>query len=108
MTERDTIDQTNLDYIGVRRPDPAPEYSPTVKMEDYSLDQRFRWAKEELDKLGETLTMSEIERLFRMPKRGAQRLVQRHLLPIGAVELVGRAYIVHTSGVRKLVGVRDE
>ncbi len=72
-------------------------------MKDHSIDQRFRWAKDEIpDK--PTLTMHEIERLYRMPNRGAQRFVQRHLLPIGAVEKNGKSYRVHTWGVRKLVG----
>ena len=101
MTEND---QTNLDYIGGRRADPAPPYSPTVKMQDYSLDQRFRWAKKDIHKLGETLTMGDIERLFRMPKRGAQRLVKKYLAPIGGVRLIGRTYYIDTWAVRKLVG----
>ena len=104
MTEIEATEQASLDYMHARRPDPAPEYTTAVKMSDYSLDQRFRWAKAELDELGETLTMPEIERLFRMPKRGTQRFVQRHLLPIGAVEKNGKSYRVHTWGVRKLVG----
>ncbi len=105
MTEND---QTNLDYIGGRRADPAPPYSPTVKMQDYSLDQRFRWAKEEINKLGDTLKMGDIERLFRMPKRGAQRLVKKYLAPIGGVRLIGRTYYIDTWAVRKLVGADNE
>jgi len=107
MTERDTTDHATLDYIGARRPDPAPEYSPTVKMEDYSLDQRFRWVKQDPPKLGEVLTMRDVERLFRMPKRGAQRLVQRYLVPVGGVEKLGRSYRIHAWAIRKLVGVHD-
>ena len=102
MTEND---HTALDLIHTRRPDPAPEYSPTVGMKDYSLDQRFRWAKEDINKLGETLTMGDIERLFRMPKRGAQRLVKKYLAPIGGVKLIGRTHYIDTWAVRKLVGV---
>ena len=101
-------DQTNLDerllFGGVRN-DPAPPYTPNVKMKDYDLSQRFTWAKEELPHIDkEVLTMHDIERLFRMPKRGAQRLVQKCLLPLGAVEKNGKSYRVHTWGVRKLVG----
>ncbi len=106
MTE--ITDQTMLDQgiIGTR-PDPAPEYNPTVRMEDYDLSQRFRWARDEIP-AKPILTMDDIERLFRMPKRGAQRLVQRYLMPLGAVEKVGRKYLVHTWGVRKLVGAGHE
>ena len=107
MTE--TTDQTMLDEnltFGAIRNDPAPEYTTDIKMTDYDLSQRFRWAKDEIP-AKPTLTMNEIERLFRMPKRGAQRLVQKYLMPLGAVERVGRKYIVQTWGVRKLVGATD-
>ena len=103
-------DQTMLDEgitLGGVRKDPAPEYHPTVTMKDYDMSQRFRWAKDEINKLGDTLTMGDIEKLFRVPKRGAQRLVQRYLMPLGAVEKVGRKYIVQTWCVRKLVGATD-
>ena len=64
MTE--ITDQTNLDerITGIRN-DPAPEYTPSVKMKDYSIDQRFRWAKQDVHKVGEVLTMDDVERLFR-------------------------------------------
>ena len=102
MTE---TDHTTLDLIHTRRPDPAPVYSPAVRMEDYSIDQRFRWAKAEVNKLGETLTMADIEKLFRMPKRGAQRLVKKYLAPIGGVKLIGRTQYIDAWAVRTLVGV---
>ena len=109
MTE-EMIDQTNLDermILSAVHNDPAPEYTATVKMKDHDMSQRFRWAKQDVHKLGEVLTMDDVERLFRMPKRGAQRLVQKYLMPLGAVVKVGRKYLVHTWGVRKLVGATD-
>ncbi len=105
MTENN---HATLDFIHTRRADPAPPYTPTVKMGDHSLDQRFRWAKEEVNKLGDTLTMSDIERLFRVPKRGAQRLVKKYLAPLGGVKLIGRTHYIDTWAVRKLVGVDHE
>ncbi len=107
MTETTTTDQAALDFYGMRRADPAPTYTPAVRMKDYDLSQRFAWVKLDPPKFGEVLTMKDVERLFRMPKRGAQRLVQRYLVPMGGVEKHGRTYHVHAWAIRKLVGVND-
>jgi len=109
MTEvNEETTRTNLDeelYSSVR-PE-APAFNPTVRMKDYGLSERFNWVKLDPPALGTVLTMDEVARLFRMPKRSAQRLVQRHLLPGGGVEKNGRRYLIAAWAIRKLVGVHN-
>ncbi len=104
MTENDqTMLEEVLPFSSIRS-DPAPVYDPDIKMETYSLSQRYRWAKADLDKLDkEVLTMHEVARLLRMPLRGCQRWVKKHLLPIGAVEVIGRSYVIYVWGLRQVL-----
>lgn len=109
MIERESTNHANLDeeLFSSIRSDPAPAFDPQVRMADHGLSQRYMWVKKNPPKLGTVLTIEDVMKLFHMPRRSCQRMVKRHLIPLGCVEKRGRKYYVAAWGIRKLVGVTD-
>ncbi len=49
------------------------------------------------------LDRADIQVMFKLPKRSAQRLIRRHLVPMGAVVRVGSKYLIQPWGLYRLL-----
>jgi len=100
--------------MGVGVPVPEKDYAKPpaqVKMSDYSEAERMKIARSNLDRIMQTtvkgvpvmLTARDIMEIFYLPRRAAYRFIKRHLVPLGAVILVGNSYRIHPWGIARLL-----
>ena len=85
--------------------------TPTYKMSDHTEEERFQIARDTLDFVVGShisgvpflLNRRQIQALFHLPMRSAQRFIVRYLIPLGAVVKMGSKYLVQPWGLVRLL-----